>query len=152
MEHLLRRHGDRTRTVLDLIASDPKLAEPMHPDSPYLLAEGVIAVTREGAVGLDDVMVRRTRLALETRGGGVDVAESVARVLAPYANWSEDDIAAQVATVAERRDALQPVPGGRADQQEIVADDGDLAVDSVEAALLEEVEFATGLPGEGTSA
>ena len=48
IEHLLRRHGDRTRTVLDLIASDPKLAEPMHPDSPYLLAEGVIAVTREG--------------------------------------------------------------------------------------------------------
>ena len=83
VEHLLRRHGDRARTVLDLIASDPKLAEPMHPDSPYLFAEGVVAVTREGALGLDDVLVRRTRLALETRGGGVDVAESVARVLHP---------------------------------------------------------------------
>ncbi|MGA9148038.1 MAG: glycerol-3-phosphate dehydrogenase/oxidase [Candidatus Nanopelagicales bacterium] len=152
VEHLLRRHGDRARTVLDLIASDPKLAEPMHPDSPYLLAEGVVAITREGALGLDDVLVRRTRLALETRGGGVDVAASVAEVLAPYANWNEADISEQVAVVAQRRDALQPVPGGQADQQVVAVDDSELPGDSVEAALLEEVEFATGLPVEGPSA
>lgn len=152
IEHLLRRHGDRVRTVLDLIAVDPKLAEPMHPDAPYLLAEGVIAITREGAVGLDDVLVRRTRLALETRGGGTDVAQAVAEVLAPYANWSAADVAEQVAVVATRRDALQPVPGGQSDQQEVVAADTALDADSVEAALLEEVEFSTGLPGGGTSA
>lgn len=152
VEHLLRRHGDRTRTVLDLIASDPKLAEPMHPEAPYLLAEGVIAVTREGAVGLDDVVVRRTRLALETRGGGVDVAQSIAEVLAPYANWSTEDIAEQIALVSARRDALQPVPGGQADQQEVVIPDEALTADSLEAALLEGAELATGLPPEGSSA
>ncbi len=152
VEHLLRRHGDRTRTVLDLIAVDPKLAEPMHPEAPYLLAEAVIAITREGAVGLDDVLVRRTRLALETRGGGVDVAQSIAEVLAPYANWTEADIAAQVAVVAERRDALQPVPGGQVDQQEVVAGVTAVAADSVEEALLQEVEFATGLPGDAPTA
>lgn len=152
VEHLLRRHGDRTRTVLDLIAVDPKLAEPMHPEAPYLLAEAVIAITREGAVGLDDVLVRRTRLALETRGGGVDVAQSIAEVLAPYANWTEADIAAQVAMVAERRDALQPVPGGQIDQQEVVAGVTAVAADSVEEALLQEVEFATGLPGDAPTA
>lgn len=152
VEHLLRRHGDRTRTVLDLVAADPKLAEPMHPEAPYLLAEAVIAITREGALGLDDVLVRRTRLALETRGGGVDVAQAVAEVLAPYANWTQTDIAAQVAVVAERRDALQPVPGGQIDQQEVVVADTALDTDSVEAALLEEVEFSTGLPGEGAPA
>ena len=152
VEHLLRRHGDRTRTVLDLIAVDPKLAEPMHPEAPYLLAEAVIAITREGAVGLDDVLVRRTRLALETRGGGVDVAQSIAEVLAPYANWTEADIAAQVAVVAERRDALQPVPGGQIDQQEVVAGVTAVAADSVEEALLQEVEFATGLPGDAPTA
>jgi len=148
VEHLLRRHGDRTRTVLDLIAVDPHLAEPMHPEAPYLLAEAVIAITREGAVGLDDVLVRRTRLALETRGGGVDVAQSIAEVLAPYANWTEAEIAAQVAVVAERRDALQPVPGGQLDQQKVVVADTAVAADSVEEALLQEVEFATGLPGD----
>ena len=152
VEHLLRRHGDRTRTVLDLIAVDPKLAEPMHPEAPYLLAEAVIAITREGAVGLDDVLVRRTRLALETRGGGVDVAQSIAEVLAPYANWTEADVAAQVAVVAERRDALQPVPGGQIDQQEVVAGVTAVAADSVEEALLQEVEFATGLPGDAPTA
>ncbi len=152
VEHLLQRHGDRTRTVLDLVAADPKLGEPMHPEAPYLLAEAVIAITREGAVGLDDVLVRRTRLALETRGGGVDVAQAIAEVLAPYANWTKTDIAEQVAVVATCRDALQPVPGGQVDQQAVVVADTALDTDSVEAALLEEVQFSTGRPGEGAPA
>lgn len=146
IEHLLRRHGDRTRTVLDLIAAEPSLAEPMHPDAPYVMAEAVIAVTREGAIGLDDVLVRRTRLALETREGGVDVARRIAEVLAPYAGWSEIDIEEQVAVVETRRDALIPVPGGAQDQQAVEPDPIDPTADTLEAGLLAEVELATGIP------
>lgn len=143
VEHLLRRHGDRFRTVLDLIAADPELAEPIHPEAPYLLAEAVIAVTREGALGLDDVLVRRTRLALETREGGIDVAENVARKIAHYAGWSDADIADQVAVINKRWDALQPVPGGEIDQQQVVpADEVGPGADEVETALLEESELA----------
>lgn len=125
IEHLLRRHGDRVHTVLDLVANDPALAEPIHPDAPYLLAEAVVAATREGALGLDDVLVRRTRVALETKNAGVDIAQRVGDVLAPFMSWDESRVAAEVERISERRDALQPVPGGQLDQQEVVAPAGD---------------------------
>jgi glycerol-3-phosphate dehydrogenase len=141
VEHLLRRHGDRVTTVLDLVANDPTLAEPMHPDAPYLMAEAVLAVTREGALGLDDVFVRRTRLALETRDGGVDVARRVAEVIAPYANWTSAEITRQVEIVSQRRDALTPVPGGGQDQQEVVAEPEDPLVNEVEESLRKEDEI-----------
>ncbi len=150
VEHLLRRHGDRVSTVIDLVASDPKLAEPMHPDAPYLLAEAVVAVTREGALGLDDVLVRRTRLALETRNAGVDIARSVAEVIAPYAGWSPEDIEQQVATVNERRDALEPVPGGGQHQQEVVPPEDVLIVQEVEASLEEVDDLAHGVSADGS--
>ena len=146
IEHLLRRHGDRIRTVLDLVANDPKLAEPIHPEAPYLMAEAVVAVTREGALGLDDVLVRRTRIALETRNGGVDVAESVAAVLAPFMGWDEQRVSEEVARVGTRRDALQPVPGGQSDQQEVVAPvDETSPIDEVEAELLLDGEMPSDL-------
>jgi glycerol-3-phosphate dehydrogenase len=153
IEHLLRRHGDRTGTVLDLVADDATLGEPIHPEAPYLRAEAVVAVTREGALGLDDILVRRTRVALETRGGGADVAQQVAELVAPLLGWDEDRIAAEVERVRSRRDALQPVPGGHADQQEVIVaaefadEDGELA-DEAESEDLEAFggdEFAAGV-------
>lgn len=149
IEHLLRRHGDRVRTVLDLVANDPDLGELMHPDAPYLMAEAVVAVTREGALGLDDVLVRRTRLALETRDGGVAVARRVAEVLAPYMGWSQQDISEEVARVGTRREALMPVPGGHSQQQEVIApaDLGTLGED-VEAELLQGDELPIGVTSD----
>ncbi len=146
IEHLLRRHGDRVRTVLDLVANDPKLGESIHPDAPYLMAEAVVAVTREGALGLDDVLVRRTRLALETRNGGVDVAQRVGETLAPFMGWDQSRVSEEVANMATRRDALQPVPGGTTDQQQVVAPD-ELSGLDVEAvvAQLEEDDIVAGL-------
>ncbi len=150
VEHLLRRHGDRVTTVLDLVANDPSLAEPMHPQAPYLMAEAVLAVTREGAMGLDDVLVRRTRLALETRDGGVDVARSVAEVIAPYANWTQDEVDAQVLAVVGRRDALQPVPGGEASQQAVVNTvDLQTPAQEVEQSLQEADDSDLGVSMEG---
>lgn len=67
VEHLLRRHGDRINRIVELIADDPSLAKPAHPALPYLRAEIVVAVVDEGARSLEDVLVRRTHIALETR-------------------------------------------------------------------------------------
>lgn len=138
IEHLLRRHGDRVTTVLDLIAVHPELAQPLHPEAPYLMAEAVLAVTREGALSLADVLVRRTRVALESRDGAVSVARTVAEVLAPYCQWDANQIDAQVAEVDARREALQPVPGGTFDQQNVIP--MDLVGDSTEDADLELLE------------
>jgi glycerol-3-phosphate dehydrogenase len=58
----------------------------------YLRAEAVHAVTHEGARHLDDVLVRRTRLSIETSDRGMAAAPVVAELIAPHLGWSEADV------------------------------------------------------------
>ena len=55
-------------------ASDPALARPLTGAPDYLAAEVVHAVTAEGALHLDDVLTRRTRVSIETAHRGVESA------------------------------------------------------------------------------
>jgi len=96
IEHLLRRHGDRAAEVLDLIEAEPRLAQRLHPDAPYLQAEVVHAARAEGARTIADVLERRTRLAVETPDGAVGVAELTAGLLAPELGWPAAQIEEQV--------------------------------------------------------
>jgi len=96
VEHLLRRHGVLTREVLAMIAERPELGVPIHPDAEYLVAEIVHAATHEGARHLEDVLVRRTRLALETRDGARSVALAAAEWIAPVLGWTPADVADEV--------------------------------------------------------
>ncbi len=66
VEHLLGRYGSMTEEVLDLIAKEPALREPLPAADDYLKAEVVYACTHEGARHLDDVLTRRTRISIET--------------------------------------------------------------------------------------
>ncbi len=94
--HLLRRHGDRIRDVLALIAADPALGRPLHPETPHLRAEVVIAVQHEGARTLDDIMLRRLRIGLELPDGGVGIVADVAGLAAPALHWDDAQIEAQI--------------------------------------------------------
>ena len=58
------------------------------PDLPYILGEMVYAVQGEMACTLGDLLVRRTRIAFETRDHGAAVAATVAEVVAPALGWS----------------------------------------------------------------
>jgi len=89
---LLRRYGNEATTILDLAASDPRLAERI-PSGQYLGAEVQFAVTNEGALHLDDVLTRRTRLSIECRDRGTDAAPVVAEIMAPILGWSSAIIA-----------------------------------------------------------
>ncbi len=89
---LLRRYGNEATTILDLAASDPKLAERI-PSGQYLGAEVQFAVTNEGALHLDDVLTRRTRLSIECKDRGTDAAPVVAEIMAPLLGWSATIIA-----------------------------------------------------------
>ena len=110
VSHLLRRHGSLAYEVLDLVDQDPELAERVHPDAPYLAAEVLHAVTHEDARHLDDILVRRTRLALETRDGARSVAERVAAGVAPVLGWDHDQQQAEVDVFAAA--AYGRPPGG----------------------------------------
>jgi len=72
--HLVETYGDRAPAVLELAASDPDLAAPLVPGLPWIGAQAVWAVEREMAVGLSDVLERRTRLSLADRNAGLGSA------------------------------------------------------------------------------
>ena len=86
--HLLNRYGSLISEVLELIAQDPKLAKPLTKDLPYLRAEIYYAASHEGARSVEDVIMRRTRLAFEAPNSAMDLANEVATIIAPVLGWT----------------------------------------------------------------
>ncbi len=95
MRRLLRRYGAEATTILDMAASDPMLAERI-PSGRYLGAEVLFAVEREGALHLDDVLTRRTRLSIECKDRGVLGAPFVAAIMADALGWDEATVAREI--------------------------------------------------------
>jgi glycerol-3-phosphate dehydrogenase len=116
IERLLRRHGDRIADVLDLARSDPALARPLTGAPGYLAAEVVHAVLAEGALHLDDVLTRRTRVSIETAHRGVESAPQVAELMAGVLGWDAERTDREVrhyeARVAAERES-QRMPDDR---------------------------------------
>ncbi|MGO9660253.1 MAG: glycerol-3-phosphate dehydrogenase/oxidase [Acidimicrobiales bacterium] len=96
-EHLLRRYGGLATEVIGLTASRPLLAGPVPGASRYLKAEVEYSVTHEGALHLEDVLARRTRIAMETPNGGVASAVAVAGIMGPLLGWDDARETAEVA-------------------------------------------------------
>ncbi|TMK21774.1 MAG: glycerol-3-phosphate dehydrogenase/oxidase [Actinobacteria bacterium] len=110
--HLVAAHGDRGPAVIELALEDRSLAEPLAPGLPWIGAEAVWAVRREMAIGLPDVLERRTRLSLADPNAGLESAAP--GLVARGRGWTEEELAAQVARVgavvsAER--GVVPGPG-----------------------------------------
>jgi glycerol-3-phosphate dehydrogenase len=111
--HLLNRYGSLISEVLELIVKDKKLAKPLAEGLPYLKAEIVYAASHEGAMSVDDVISRRTRLAFEAPQAGIDLADDIAALIAPVLGWgakekkaSVAEYKAQVAAEVEALEAL----------------------------------------------
>jgi glycerol-3-phosphate dehydrogenase len=96
VDHLLGRFGGMVDEVLDLIAEQPTLAEPLPGAEDYLSAEVVYAVTHEGARHLDDVLARRTRVSIETFDRGVAAARPAAELMAGPLEWDQARIEEEV--------------------------------------------------------
>ena len=104
IRRLLRRYGDEAPVVLDLAASDPQLAQRI-PSGKYLGAEVQFAVDHEGALHLDDVLTRRTRLSVECSDRGVDGAPFVASIMGARLGWDEATVDRELAHYAARVEA-----------------------------------------------
>ncbi|MPY78765.1 MAG: FAD-dependent oxidoreductase [Actinophytocola sp.] len=89
LEHLLGRFGALTTELLDLIADRPSLGEPVSGAPGYLAAELHYAAAHEGALTLDDVLVRRTRVFMETPDRGVAAASHAADVVGDVLGWDD---------------------------------------------------------------
>jgi glycerol-3-phosphate dehydrogenase len=70
-----------------MISSDPTLADPLVDGAPYLRAEIAYAATDEGALHLDDVLTRRTRISIETPDRGLEASVAATSVVGPILGW-----------------------------------------------------------------
>ena len=113
IEHLLNRYGVMTDELLDLIQSDPTLQEALPGADDYIAAEVVYAATHEGALHLEDVLARRTRISIEAWDRGVSAAPVAAGLMADVLGWDAERTANEVGNYlkrveAERESQLQP--------------------------------------------
>lgn len=113
IEHLLNRYGTLTDELLDLIRERPELNHPLPGADDYLEAEIVYAATHEGALHLDDVLARRTRISIEAWDRGVSAAPVAAKLMGDALGWDEARVEQEVQfylkrVAAERASQEQP--------------------------------------------
>lgn len=121
VQRLLRRYGALLGEVLELIDDRPDLGRPLEDAPAYLRAEAVYAARAEGALHLEDVLERRTRLVHEVRDRGTAVSEEVAGLIAPELGWSDERIAQEVAAYRGRVEALRTAEASGSDAESAAA-------------------------------
>ncbi|MFL5562014.1 MAG: glycerol-3-phosphate dehydrogenase [Gemmatimonadaceae bacterium] len=104
-EHLAHAYGSRWCDVWSLAKDDPALAEPLVSGLPYIGAELAYGVDAELALTVTDLLVRRTKVAFETRDHGRSVAPLAARIAGARLGW--DEAAHAAALAAYERDAAR---------------------------------------------
>ncbi|WP_240687035.1 glycerol-3-phosphate dehydrogenase/oxidase [Amycolatopsis suaedae] len=105
VRHLLNRYGSLVHEVLALADGRPELLKPIEEASDYLAVEAVYAASHEGALHLEDVLARRTRISIEYPHRGVACAAQVARLAGEVLGWSAEDMAREVEVYTARVEA-----------------------------------------------
>jgi glycerol-3-phosphate dehydrogenase len=113
VRHLLDRYGSLIHEVLALAVGRPELLKPIESAPDYLGVEVVYAVSHEGALHLEDVLARRTRISIEYPHRGVDCAAQVAGLVGEVLGWSDEQKAREIEVYkarvqAERESQSQP--------------------------------------------
>ncbi|TVP69264.1 MAG: glycerol-3-phosphate dehydrogenase/oxidase [Nitriliruptor sp.] len=105
IEHLLKRYGSLSEDVLALAQEDASLLEPLPVADSYLRAEVVYATREEGALHLEDVLVRRSHINIEVQDRGRAAAPVVADLMAKELGWSDEQRDAELEAYLKRIDA-----------------------------------------------
>ncbi|ACU95650.1 glycerol-3-phosphate dehydrogenase [Saccharomonospora viridis] len=96
VRHLLDRYGSLVHEVLAQADGKPELLKPIDSAPDYLKVEAVYAASHEGALHLEDVLARRTRISIEYPHRGVDCAKQVADLMGDVLSWSQETRAREV--------------------------------------------------------
>jgi glycerol-3-phosphate dehydrogenase len=127
IQHLLNRYGSRAGEVLALVAERPELGTPLEGAEDYLAAEISYAASHEGALHLDDVLTRRTRISIETWDRGVGAAEPAAELMGEVLGWDpatrENEIEHYDARVRAERESQAQQDDATADAARLGAAD-----------------------------
>jgi glycerol-3-phosphate dehydrogenase len=116
LEQLAFRYGHAARAVLRIAAEDPRLAAPIVPGRPDLLAEAVVAARLEQARGVADVLLRRTRLAILAAPQLRDAASvrPLAQAIGAELGWSRGQVKREAAAwpAAAAAEGVDPAGAG----------------------------------------
>ncbi len=105
VRHLLDRYGSLIGQVLAEADGRPELLRPLDAAPDYLRVEITYAASHEGALHLEDVLARRTRISIEYPHRGVDCARQVAELMGEVLGWSEETTAREIEVYRERVEA-----------------------------------------------
>jgi glycerol-3-phosphate dehydrogenase len=94
-------YGSDALEIRKLIEDDPQLAEPLHAALPYLKAEVVWAARREMALTVEDVLARRTRALFLNARAALEMASSVAGLMASELGWDDGTRRKQLAAFGD---------------------------------------------------
>ena len=120
IDHLLGRYGSLIREVLEPSADDRRWLDPVPGAGTYLMAEIRYAATHEGALHLDDVLARRTRISIETPHRGLDSMKSVATVIGDVLGWDDEQLTREIASY-DARVAAERVSQEQTDDENAIA-------------------------------
>ncbi|HEX8759724.1 MAG TPA: glycerol-3-phosphate dehydrogenase/oxidase, partial [Pseudonocardiaceae bacterium] len=88
LRHLLDRYGSTVHQVLALAEDRRDLLAPVREAPNYLRVEVVHAASHEGALHLEDVLTRRTRISIEYPHRGEACAADVADLMGEVLGWT----------------------------------------------------------------
>jgi len=86
-DRLRRRYGSRAAELVDLAAQTPSSSEPLEPGVQDIQAEASFAAWREMACRVEDVLRRRTQVALKAADGGARAAGVTGELMGERLGW-----------------------------------------------------------------
>ncbi|QYH36982.1 glycerol-3-phosphate dehydrogenase/oxidase [Salinibacterium sp. M195] len=116
VDHLLHRYGANISEIAAIADADPATSQPLTHAAAYLRAEIVYAITHEGALHLEDLMLRRTRMNYEYVNEARAAVPEVAEIAATLLGWDEQTTAHEVAVYDQMADAVHAASLTRDDE------------------------------------
>ena len=102
LDRLSHRYGKLLGELLDAIVLDPTLSRQVPGGAGTLAVEIAHAASHEGALRLDDVLTRRTRLYLEAGDRGLVAARHASRIMGEVLGWDDATRSAEVSRYQRR--------------------------------------------------
>ena len=96
IEHLLNRYGSLISELLTLLEDRPELGERIDGAPDYLKVEALYAASHEGALHLDDLLTRRTRISVQTFDRGLAAARDVAPLMGEVLGWDDTTLKREI--------------------------------------------------------
>lgn len=95
-DNMFTVYGSDAKKIQELAQTDAKLAEKIHPDYPYIYAQVQWAIEHECAIGVEDVLARRTRLLFLDAKAAQQAVKNVAEFMAAKLHWDSTKVMKEV--------------------------------------------------------